>query len=413
MGDHDQTDGGTAAAALPEATTETMPGDDALAERFGPVLDELRATLDAPVEAAWHELPAEHYRSAERLEAETRALFRRLPLVAAHASELPAGSTLARDVGGVPIILARDAGGRARAFVNACRHRASRLCDDEAACARKAMVCRYHGWTYDLAGALLHAPHAEVFAGLDPATRGLVPVPLVERHGLLWAIPDRHARLDDAALADQLRELDGDLAACALADQIVIRRATSERRCNWKLVIDAFLEGYHIRRLHRDSVGRFFLDAHGAVVAVGPHVRAVSARRTLVGRDANPSLTRVRDLATPSFLIFPNTVLILHPDYTSVLVMTPLAVDRVRFEHSLIVPRDRAGAAQADHYAASFELIEGGVFQAEDLAACEAIQRGLEARADDALVCGGLERAVPWFHDAIAREIARARATRA
>ena len=119
----------------------------------------------------------------------------------------------------------------------------------------------------------------------------------------------------------------------------------------------------------------------------------------------------MRDLATPSFLIFPNTVLILHPDYTSVLVMTPLAVDRVRFEHTLIVPRDRAGAALADHYAASFELIEGGVFQAEDLAACESIQRGLAAGADDALVCGGLERAVPRFHraidDAIEREIAR------
>jgi phenylpropionate dioxygenase-like ring-hydroxylating dioxygenase large terminal subunit len=254
---------------------------------------------------------------------------------------------------------------------------------------------------------LLHAPHADAFAGLDPSARGLVEVPLVERHGLLWVIPAKGARLDEAALADHLRELDGDLAACALDEQIVIRRAASERRCNWKLVIDAFLEGYHIRRLHRDSVARFFLDAHGAVVAFGPHVRALSARRTLVGRDADSTITRVRDLVTPSFLIFPNTVVILHPDYTSVLVMTPLAVDRVQFEHTLIVPRDRAGAALADHYAASFDLIERGVFQAEDLAACEAIQRGLEARADDALVCGGLERAVPWFHQAIDDAITR------
>src|SRR4051812_42327775 len=46
-------------------------------------------------------------------------------------------------------ILARDAGGTLRAFANRCRHRATRLVD--APCAAKAMVCPYHGWTYDLA----------------------------------------------------------------------------------------------------------------------------------------------------------------------------------------------------------------------------------------------------------------------
>jgi len=352
------------------------------------IVDELRAGI--PVAAAWHELPAAHYVDPARLEAERAALFRALPLVAAHASELPAGATLARDVGGVPLILIRDALGTARAFKNACRHRASRLCDDEPACARKALVCRYHGWTYDLAGALLHVPHEEAFAGLDRATRGLVEVPLAERHGLLWTNATNTIDVD-AFL--------GELDLPDLGDHVVFRRATSERRCNWKLVIDAFLEGYHIRHLHRGSIYRFFLDAHGKAESVGPHVRAVSARRAI------DSPGDVRDVSTPSYVVFPNTVVILHPDYTSVISVTPLAVDRTRFEHALLVPRART--ERDEHFAKSFELIEHGVFQGEDLAACEAVQRGLAAGADDHLIAGGLELALPWFHAAIEGFISR------
>jgi hypothetical protein len=129
----------------------------------------------------------------------------------------------------------------------------------------------------------------------------------------------------------------------------------------------------------------------------------VSARRA-IGEAA--SATAPRLLATPSYLIFPSTVLILHPDYTSVITLAPLAVDRVRFEHTLLVPAARAGNALADHYAKSFDLIDGGVFQSEDLAACEAIQRGLAANPDDPVIAGGLEFALPWFHAAIDAAIA-------
>src|SRR5262249_39877467 len=126
-----------------------------------------------------------------------------------------------------------------------------------------------------------HVPHAEAFAGLDPATRGLVEVPLVERYGLVWAIADAGAALDDARLAAWFGALDEELPAWALGEHVVFRRSVRERRCNWKLVVDAFLEGYHIRHLHRDSVYRFFLDGHGKAEAVGPHVRTLSGRRTL------------------------------------------------------------------------------------------------------------------------------------
>src|SRR5258705_1536704 len=111
---------------------------------------------------------------------------------------------------------------------------------------RKAFVCPYHGWTYDLRGTLIHVPHPEAFKGCEH--RDLHTHAISEAHGLIWlGVPD------DA--------LGADLATLELAGKSVYRTARTVHRCNWKLVVEAFLDGYHIRTLHRDSAYRLFLDA--------------------------------------------------------------------------------------------------------------------------------------------------------
>ena len=70
--------------------------------------------------------------------------------------------------------------GVVRGLANACRHRATRLVD--APCASRTLVCPYHGWTYDLTGALVHVPHAGAFAAAD--RRDLPVLPVTERHGV-------------------------------------------------------------------------------------------------------------------------------------------------------------------------------------------------------------------------------------
>jgi hypothetical protein len=68
-------------------------------------------------------LPILPYIQPERLEAERR-LFRRLPLMLAHASQLPEpGDYLTHDATGTPLLLCRTATGEVRCFLNVCRHR--------------------------------------------------------------------------------------------------------------------------------------------------------------------------------------------------------------------------------------------------------------------------------------------------
>lgn len=345
-------------------------------------------------------VPADRYRDPAHHQRERAALFggvrggtwHGLPRAIAASASLPAGGCLPIDLPGVSLILTRGGDGVVRGLANACRHRATRLVD--APCSVKALVCPYHGWTYALTGALLHVPHAEAFAPGD--RRDLAALPVTERHGLVWLGAD---------VAGYLGELDADLAALELDRHAVWRSRRELVRCNWKLIIEAFLDAYHFRILHRDSVYRFFIDAASTVEWVGPHSRAVTARRTLHDAPGElPPDSDLRALSTPSHVVFPATVVIVHPDFVSVISAHPRAADQTDYEHVMLVPADRTG--EAPHWDKSWVLIEETVFQREDLWVCEQIQRGLAAGATEELVFGELEAAVREFHAAIDRALA-------
>ena len=121
--------------------------DPCVAQR---ILDHIKHGTTDLGQTVWHE-PVDNYRSNERLAAELELAFRRSPTPFCPSAALPnAGSFVARDAAGTPILLVRAKDGRVGAFRNACRHRGTQLANGSG-CA-KAFVCPYHGWTYDLAG---------------------------------------------------------------------------------------------------------------------------------------------------------------------------------------------------------------------------------------------------------------------
>jgi phenylpropionate dioxygenase-like ring-hydroxylating dioxygenase large terminal subunit len=169
---------------------------------------------------------------------------------------------------------------------------------------------------------------------------------------------------------------------------------------NWKLIVDAFLDGYHIRHLHRDTIYRFFVDSLAEAEPAGPHIRALTARRPLL--EADPAAfdsVDLRQLATPSYTIFPSTTMVLHPDFLSVIYATPLAPNRTRFDHTMLIADPPRTDTESEHWARSFALIDEGVFAREDIAAVEAMQRGVESGANRTLLFGELEYAALWFHE--------------
>ena len=312
------------------------------------------------------ELTTDRYRSQAWFDRE--APLREMPRIIAASSQIARGACM-------PIgtaLLVRDQEGVLRGFANACRHRGARLIDKP--CAAKAFVCPYHGWTYGLDGALLHVPHPEAFAGAE-ANRDLRALPISEHHGLVWFGADAEQHI--APIAD-------DLAALRAETMVVFRSSVTRRRCNWKFLVEAFLDGYHIRTLHRDSIYRFFVDSASLAESAGNHIRAISARR-----DGN---------VTPSLFVFPATTIVEHPDFTSILTPHARSAELTDLEHVMLVPAERS--TEIEHWQKSWDLIDGMVFQREDQWVCEEIQLGIESGTEQ-LLFGKLEHAVRWFHDAL------------
>jgi glycine betaine catabolism A len=403
---------GIAGSTLREFAYRRYDGPMSLPAGIAAQLDRIRDQV-VRGERQWGDrethIPASRYFDEGIWRDEVARLFRGLPLVAAHSSELQPGEALAHDAYGVPMLLARDAEGRVRAFLNVCRHRGMRLVDGDKAQARASIVCPYHGWTYRLDGQLRHMLHAEAFDECPKGARDLVPLPCEERHGLVWVVPEPKAAIDLGAF---LGGLDDELPFFALEDLQLFRTIEAEYPANWKLIVDAFLEPYHIRVLHKDTIYPFFADAITSAGRYGPHVSSLVARREVQSwAQCNAPHPQdqwaLRELATPSQVIFPNTVTIFHPDYLSLITLYPTGPETLRWTHRMLVPKSKATPDWTPHWEKTFRLIEQGVFQKEDIHCAVNIQKGLKCGANDHITVGRIEQAVAWFHDSVMDAISR------
>jgi phenylpropionate dioxygenase-like ring-hydroxylating dioxygenase large terminal subunit len=195
------------------------------------------------------------YHDAEWHEAEREQLWMRVWQVAGRADEIPEpGDWIEHRIFDQSYLLVRGRDGVVRGFVNACRHRGNALCEGKGHSAR--FTCPYHNWSYGLDGRLLAVAKpdfqgtVEDFVGAKDEL-GLVSVPVECFAGFIFLNPDR----DAAPLADYLGEVADLLAPYRLEEMVPVGIHVRERLdCNWKVVMDAFQEGYHIQALHPELI---------------------------------------------------------------------------------------------------------------------------------------------------------------
>jgi glycine betaine catabolism A len=346
------------------------------------------------------EVPASVYTDPARFAAEQARLFGRLPQVIAPSALLPRpNSAVAHDGFGLPLLLTRDREGRAHIFYNVCRHRGTRLVEGgETVCAPR-LVCPYHAWAYALDGSLAGLPRADTFPGLDKAAQHLVELPSREAGGLIW-----FARQEaDFAAADALAP---EFDAFGLASHHLFRRRVHDVAANWKLIMDAFLEGYHVQRLHSGSIGRFFADGISTADQIGPHQRSAVGRTDYLARIDPHDWSALRAAITYAYQLFPATVVIMSPDYVNLMALMPQAPGRTLVEDFMLIPSPPASAEEAEHWEKSWTLLDEGVFGAEDFRAAALGQEGLESGAVETITLGTLETGIRLFHDQIEAALA-------
>ncbi len=143
------------------------------------------------------------------------------------------------------MLVARQGDGSVKAFLNACSHRGMKVCRADLGNA-KSFTCTYHGWTYDMGGALVGVPYEERYRNLDKRRWGLHPVARVESYkGMIFGSFDPEA----PPLLDYL----GDMAW--YLDLILDRREGGIElvggvqkwviEANWKFGAENFVQDMH------------------------------------------------------------------------------------------------------------------------------------------------------------------------
>jgi phenylpropionate dioxygenase-like ring-hydroxylating dioxygenase large terminal subunit len=334
-------------------------------------------------------VPVAHYVDASRLSAELD-LLRRLPVPFCPSAALrEPGSFVAREAAGVPLVAVRGRDGLARVFRNACRHRGTAVAEG-AGCAH-SFVCPFHGWVYALDGSLSHAPDDYGFEGIDLTQRGLTPVPSLERAGLVFV------QQEGAATFGSIHDVPG-----LADDQVVVGRERIPVAGNWKLLVEGFLEGYHIRQTHKTTFFPMGYDNLTVVEHHGRHNRVTFPfRRVESFRDTPPDQGQLGKALTIVDHVFPNAVLARLTAHNAFIVIEPVSRTQTILDITKVaVPAPDGTIPDAVHRDIAF--VEIGL--AEDRAMAEGVQRGFAARGED-VVFARFESALTHFHEGLAAEL--------
>lgn len=358
--------------------------DQSVAQR---VLDHIANGTTDLGDEVWRE-PVANYRSPQRLAAEIERVLRHSPTPFCPSAALPeVGSYVARDSAGTPIVAVRGVDGTVRAFRNACRHRGMQVASGSG-CAR-AFACRYHGWTYNLEGRLRHIPHEDGFPGFAKEAHPLVAVTASERFGLVFVTQDEPVLGDDSL---------GGLAKLISPDQRLFASAEREFEVNWKILLEGFIEGYHIKSTHPESFLPYGFDNLNVIDLFGRNSRVTYPfQRIKKLAKVPPAERRVEGLLTYVYHLFPNVLITVLSRHTNVVILEPLAVDRTRqITYTLTNSGgDDLGALAEARRDAEFV---GNTGAAEDRAVVQAIQRGLGSGANEVFTFGKFESAIVHFH---------------
>lgn len=377
----------------PRKRLHPTPGQVALAEAL--------ARGEAYVGDKVERLSTDRYRDPERHHAELN-LFDKNPLPLAPSALLPEpGMALAHDETGHALIIARDTEGKAHIFANACAHRGTRLIEESGVISARKIACPYHAWVYRLDGALIGLPRPETFPGLCKEDHGLLTYHCHEAGGIIWL---SHGE-NDFAQVDMLVE---DFDAIGVSGMQFFKRHTHEVAANWKLVIDAFLESYHVKRLHAASIAEFFADGIATGDSMGKHQRFAVGRSDYAARIDVTDWRQVRGAMTFTYHIYPNGVLIVSPDYANLLIVHPEDdVARCRVEDFMLVPGDADAEVMAEKWERSWQLLDKGTFGGEDFRAAALCQAGIDTGVRPEMLLGTLETGITCFHDTLDEELGR------
>jgi choline monooxygenase len=271
------------------------------------------------------------------------------------------GAAHPTEVAGRPLLLTRDRAGQLHVFHNACRHRGMLLVDEPTVSRR--IRCPYHAWNFEHDGALCSAPFWNRSTGAasgqpDEETRaqlGLLPVRHAEWAGMVFVAFGPDVEPLESQLAPIMRRWAPiDLSRIALAEE-----RSYDVPANWKLVVENFLDFYHLPFVHPQvGTAAAALDIDDVVLASrvmgGSYPRGAAGKAKKTEKSL-PLLGEVPEhlhARQDIFCVFPNALVFLEADWFQVISFSPEAADRTVEHMAVFVDSSAAGPEYAAERAA-------------------------------------------------------------
>lgn len=319
-------------------------------------------------------LPARYYTSAEVHRQEKGAIFGRSWFYVGHRSQLnESGRYLTASVFDQEVLVTCDDEHGLNAFYNVCKHRGHELVQGSGKA--RALTCPYHAWVYGLDGSLRQARNSGQLEGFDRCDFALSEVRVEELCGFVFVNLDP----DAVALAKQAPGLEEELRFyCPEIDSIgLAQRDTFAVACNWKTLVDNFLECYHCAPAHRDFVDLVDMASYRSE-AKGIYSSHISNVACTADSSAYSFTPGAVEFGFAGWFLWPNLTIWIYPGDANVSVLQMLPVpghpERCVEYQDWFCPGGRPTPQLTEAM-----IYQKDVLQPEDIGLCESVQKGLRS----------------------------------
>ena len=312
-------------------------------------------------------LPSKWYFENSYMEREKTEIFlKEWQLVGSRTQIRNPGEILIAEVANNPVIVICQKDNTLKAFYNVCQHRGGPLAYEN--CSVSKLQCKYHGWVYELNGDLKNARGFNE-AELNVEDFGLQPIHVTEWMGQVF-VNLSNSPQDLNQHIDEIKTLTSPID---FSDYVFKFRESYQIRCNWKVYMDNFLEGFHIPFVHPEL---------NKVIDYKSYKTEIYERFSLQWCPLDSELSPYGKSANSEenkafyFTIYPNIILNIAPGRLQTNIVEPKSSKTcvVHFDYHFDNPEEADIEQDADFS----EMI-----QQEDILICENVQKGLESKGYD------------------------------
>jgi Rieske 2Fe-2S family protein len=339
-----------------------------------------KATKQTPVRLGPKSMSQKYFVSPGIFAEEQEKIFSKEWLLVGHQSQIPsAGDYFVQRVNGESLIVIRDKRREIHGFFNVCRHRGSRLIENDGGnCA--AIQCPYHAWTYGLDGRLLGAPHMNEVAGFEKADYPLHRVNLGLWEGFIFV----NLANKPQALEKWFAPLKGRFSHWNMSILQPAKRIEYDVRANWKLMFENYSECYHCPGVHPQLQKVSPYDSAENDLHEGPFLGGfmkINAGKSLTmsGNACAAFVGKIENLQQVFYYtIFPNMLLSLHPEYVMVHQLWPQSPERTLIVCDWLFHPD---AFKRKDFNPQDAIEFWDMTNKQDWHVCELSQQGISSRA--------------------------------